>query len=487
MTGDSLLGRDTELRRVQSFLDSVATNGAALMLLGDPGVGKTSLLDAAAALGQATGMRVLRAVGTEFEVGISFAGLSQLLLPLSAEIDRLPPGQQAAVSLVLGSGGPAGGACRVSAAVLELLRAAAAARPLLIVVDDLPWLDRASASVLGAAARALHGDRVGVLTARRTGEESFFDATGLPELEMGPLDAVSAADLLRSGHPDVAAPVESQLLAAAQGNPLALLDLPAALSSAQRAGLDDLPAHLPLSRRLEGLYSSRVAALPWATRRLLLLAALHDASDLSELLTASGIGMGVPGLATAERAGLLVNYPDTGGVTFRHPVVRATVVATSTSSQRREAHRDLAGLLADDLERAARHMAEATVDPDEQVAGLLERAARSPLAARAQLASARGLFSALGATPWTARAEQELLASSPGSGHGGLARFELTPQERSVAELAAAGLANKQIADRLMISHRTVSAHLRAAFLKLGISTRAGLRDALDAADPASR
>ncbi len=260
----TLVGRDGELELLGSFLGEAAVHGGALLLSGDPGVGKTALLDAAAEQAAAAGTQVVRAAGVEFEADVSFSGLNQALLPLQAEFEQLGAVQREALSVALGFGGgrPPADRLIVSNAALALLREAAAARPLLLVVDDLPWLDRPSAAVLGFVARRLADSRVGFVAALRSDSEGFFDRGGLPELELQPLDDDHAKALVGERFPALAATVRRHVLAQAQGNPLALLELPAALSGAQRISLGPFPGALPHSRRLQALFAARVPTSP---------------------------------------------------------------------------------------------------------------------------------------------------------------------------------------------------------------------------------
>jgi DNA-binding CsgD family transcriptional regulator len=374
-SAEPLIGRDRDVGFLRAFVDQSAVGGGALLLSGDPGVGKTVLLDAAATHATAAGTRVMRAAGAEFEADLSFAALNQVLYPLLDGLPQLSALQGKALSVALGlSDGSPADRLVVSNAALALLLQAAAARPLLVIVDDLPWVDRASAVVLGFVARRLAGSRVGFLAAFRSGEESFFDRSGLPGYELQSLDDAAAAALVGDRFPALAPRVRQRLLADAQGNPLALLELPVALlGGPQRAGA--LPAVLPLSRRLQSLFASRVSGLPAAARELLLLAVLEGTGDLSVLKGAMSGQRGIEDLAPAERTRLVQVDQGTGRLVFRHPLTRSAVVELSTSDQRRRAHRVLAGQRADQPERRAWHLAEAAVGPDEEVAGLLEQVA----------------------------------------------------------------------------------------------------------------
>ena len=372
----SLIGRDDDLEYITAFVGQAAVSGGALLLSGEAGVGKTVLLDAAAAHAETAGSRVLRAAGAEFEGAVSFAGLNQLLGPLLGQGRGLSAAYRRALDVALGvREGSSPDQLLLSNAVLALLVQAAVPRPVLVVVDDLPWLDRASAVVLGVAARRLAGSRVGFLAVSRSGEDGFFDRGGLPVYEVRPLSEAAAAELVGDRFPSLALPVRQRLLADAQGNPLALLELPVALSGMQRAGTGPLPVLLPLSRRLQAVFESRITALPARTRHLLLLAALDGTGRLQTVQSAAPGPHGIDDLAPAERAGLVRVGEDGSRLGFRHPLTRSAVVALSTSAQRRRAHAALARHLTGEPERCAWHLAQAAAGPDERVAGLLEQTA----------------------------------------------------------------------------------------------------------------
>jgi predicted ATPase len=245
--GGKLVGRDRELGFLLEFFREAAVGGGALFLSGDPGVGKTALLNALAESASASGMTVLRVAGAEFEGEVSFAALNQALLGLLGEAGELGTAHREALHVALGLGaGPAPDRLLVSNAALALLRRSAARVPLLLIVDDLPWIDRASADVLGFVARRLVGTRAGLLVACRTGAPSYFDRAGIAEYELKPLDDDAAAELVATAFPDLGALVLSRVLDAAQGNPLVLLELPQALGEARRSATEPLPLVLPL-------------------------------------------------------------------------------------------------------------------------------------------------------------------------------------------------------------------------------------------------
>ncbi|HEV7419590.1 MAG TPA: AAA family ATPase [Mycobacterium sp.] len=409
--GETLIGRRGELATVRAFIQRARSDGEALLIFGEPGVGKTMLLDAAADMASAAGACVVRASGVEFEAGISFSGLNQTLLPLLAELAHLTAAYRNALNVALGFGeGPAPDRLVVSNATLALLRQAAVARPVLVVIDDLPWLDRASAEVLGFVARRLAGSRVGVLGASRSAEESFFDRVGLPELELQPLDDRAAGELVLAHFPTLGAAIRQRILSDAQGNPLALLELPSAWNAEPRSPLEGLPSTLPLSRRLQALFGSRIAALPPPSRKLLLLMALDGTGDVRVLRIVDGPTL--CDLDAAEQARL--TYMDRGshGLAFRHPLIRAAVVDLATADERREANRVLAELWADQPDRRAWHLAEATVEPDEDVAAPLEQAAHRVLARGDVVASVAALTRAAELSPLTRDRSRRLAAAA---------------------------------------------------------------------------
>ena len=371
--GADLFGRDAELGLLRSFVDRARRTGGALLLFGQPGVGKTALLDAARAYAEGVGTRVLRASGTQFESAHSFSALHQVVYPLIGDLAEVDPVHRTALGVALGlrEGRPAG-LLVIANAAMALLSHVAAARPVLLVVDDLPWVDRASAMVLAALARRVPGTKVGFLAGYRSDDESFFDRAGLPSHEVPPLAEEAAAALVAYRFPALAPPVSRRLLVEAQGNPLALLELPIALTGRQQSGLTRLPDVLPLSGRLQAAFESRIRALPAMTRSALLLAVLDGTGSLGTL---AALDAGAAALAPAERAGLVTVDERSGRMTFRHPLTRSAVVDLSTADERLRAHALLAERPPDNPERAAWHLAHATVGTNEQVAALLEDAA----------------------------------------------------------------------------------------------------------------
>ena len=364
----SLIGREEDLAVVRAVID----DGGALVISGDAGVGKSALLDAAAAYAVSTGRRLLRATGTQFEAQVSFAGLHQLMFPLLDRLDELDEMPRKALRSALGlAGGGVPDRMMISHAALELLARAAADAPILVVVDDLPWLDQVSNAVIGFVARRTGGTGVGFLASARTGED---EGSGLRMYELRPLSDVSSAALLDGRYPELGVRARRRLLDDAQGNPLALLELPVALST--RADDQPMPGTLPLTRRLQTVFAGRVRDLPAPARHALLLAVLDGTGDL-RVLRYGEPGSEADDLAAADRAHVIAI--DGAAVSFRHPLIRSAVVELATAGERRRAHQILAERRRDDPARRAWHLAEASTGPDEEVAALLQQVAHANL------------------------------------------------------------------------------------------------------------
>jgi DNA-binding CsgD family transcriptional regulator len=368
-----LVGRAAELERIDSLLERYGGASPALVLRGDRGIGKTALLDAAAGRATARGMQVLRAFGAEFEAGLPFSTLHQLVYPLRNRVDRFAGRERKALQQVLDLAPGLSPDPLVGAAVLALLSEAAAEQPLLLIVDDIPWTDPASAAALGFAARRFGSDPITFLAAARTGAHEHLDQAGLPEGIIGPLGARSAGELLDVHTPGLAPPVRRRMLAEAAGNPLALRELPALLDDRQRSGQDPLPEFLPLSGRLKAAFAEEIRTLPAATRDVLLHVALEPDINLAAIRKPADVDE----LAPAVQAD--VAHADAGGrrIWFRHPLIRAAIVHQTPPSERRVAHQALAIAMAGYPERRAWHLAEAATGPDEAVARALEDAAMS--------------------------------------------------------------------------------------------------------------
>ena len=393
-------------RTLQSARDG---HGGVLALYGDPGVGKTALLDYAAEAG--ADFTLVRAVGVEGEMELAFAAVQQLCSPSLHLMERLPEPQRVALSVALGlSAGPPPNTFLVGLAVLNLVSEAADEQPLLCLVDDSQWLDRASARVLAFVARRLLAERIAMIFAAR---EPIDALRGVAEFRVEPLSRRDARALLDSVLPArLDERVLERIVAETRGNPLALIELPRGLTPAQLAGGFGLPGALPLSARIEESFTRRLAQLPRDSRRLLLLAAA-DATGDAALLWRAAQQQGIPETAAAavESEGLLVLD---GSVVFRHPLVRSAVYGAADPAERRAAHRALAEETdpRTDPDRRAWHLAQSASAPDEEVAAELERSAERAQARGGFAAAAAFLERAAALTPEPVRRAQRALVAA---------------------------------------------------------------------------
>jgi DNA-binding CsgD family transcriptional regulator len=374
-----LVGRDGECTRIQALLDGIDRAGAALLVRGEPGIGKSALLDHAAELASARGFRVLRAVGVHAESQMPYSGLQELLHPLAGGHGRLPQVQQASLETAFGlADGPPAQPFLVGLATLTLLADAATERPVLVVVDDLHWIDLQSVTVLTFVARRVEHDRVVVMGSVRTGP-GYRDVAGaaLSELELTGLADADAAALLDRAAPDLAPAVRDRIHAESRGNPLALLELPIAHRGAAHLGCTGSePALLPMTERLERAFAERLATLPAPAAAALLVAALLTTDALAEILAATSVLAGAPcgvdAVEPAAAAGLIT--ASSASLRFRHPLVRSAVAQTAPLPRRQQAHAALAAVLTVDPYRSIWHLAMAVVGPDDAVADRLEEA-----------------------------------------------------------------------------------------------------------------
>ena len=383
-----LLGRERELFAIdQSLAAARLGRSGRLVIRGDPGIGKTALLEYAAE--QAGSMRLLSARGVEFEADVPFAGLSELLQPALDRLDRLPPFHAVALRSSLGLG-PRTEPDRliIGAAALGLISAYADEAPLLITIDDAQWLDRASSEAIGFVARRLVADPVAVVIAVREGEESPLLAAGLPELKLAGLDAQSAATLLsRAGSTAVSADVARKLVEATGGNPLALLELGPEANRMPIAPHDNLP----VATSVERAYLRRAAGLSEGARRVLLLIATSGTLEAGQIRrAATSMGLNPEAVEEAEAAALLVAQRG-GHIEFVHPLARASIYHSASPVDRRAAHRALAEVMtaSDDPDRRAWHLAGAAAGWDGAAAGALEAAARRARESSGYAAAAR--------------------------------------------------------------------------------------------------
>src|SRR5580693_1401485 len=337
-----LLDRLPERATLSGLLDAArAGRSGVLVMRGEPGIGKTALLEYA--VESASGLRVVRVAGVESEMELAFAALQQLCAPMLDKLAGLPDPQRAALGVAFGlETGAAPDRFLVGLATLSLLSEVAGQQPLLCVVDDAQWLDRASAQVLAFVARRLLADPVALVFATREPGEEFG---GLPELLVGGLGEADARELLGSvirGPLDER--VRDRILAETRGNPLALLELPRGVPPAELAGGFGLPAvpGVPgLPGRIEDSFRRRLEVLPAATQLLMLVAAAEPAGEPALVWRAAErLGIGAEALTSAADAGLLTIGER---VTFRHPLVRSAVYRAASPPDRRAAHQALAG------------------------------------------------------------------------------------------------------------------------------------------------
>jgi DNA-binding CsgD family transcriptional regulator len=367
-----LVGRSADLDVVRSFAAQYAAQGSALVVVGEPGVGKTALLDEVAVEGESAGARVLRAAGVEDEADVSYAGLSELLLTQASLIRSLDRHQASALETALGRRiADPPDQLAVADALQSLLRQVGRVRPLLLVVDDLQWLDKASAAVLGLVARRLAGSRVAFLGSTRHTHRGLLERSGFKEHQLLPLTDEQSAELLDSRFPGLAPHVRRHVLTVARGNPLALLELPGALAEAGGGPSAWPTGALPLSPRLQAAF--RLADLPHDARDALLLAALESSGNLHVLDTAAN-GRFLAGLASAESAGLVKVDDLRLHIEFSHPLAQSAIISQSTAGERRRVHRRLAAA-SGDADARAWHLAHAAIGLDESSAAALEAAA----------------------------------------------------------------------------------------------------------------
>ena len=368
-----LFGRQRESGLLDRVLESARDGrGGVLAVYGEPGVGKTALLDYAIEAGP--DFRVARTVGVEGEMELAFAALHQLCSPSLDVMEHLPDPQRDALEVALGlSAGRPANRFLVGLAVLNLLSEAAGEQPVLCVVDDAQWLDRASAHVFAFVARRLLAERIAMVFAAREPIEAL---AGFAELHVQPLGRRHARALLDSVLPArLDERVLERIVVETHGNPLALLELPRGLTPGQLAGGFGLPAALPLSARIEQSFARRLARLPRDARRLLLVAAADPTGDAAlEWRAAERLGIEGAAAHAAESDGL-VTFD--AGVVFRHPLVRSAVYRAAGADERSGVHRALAEATDPEVDpdRRAWHRAQAVAMPDEEVAAELEHSA----------------------------------------------------------------------------------------------------------------
>jgi DNA-binding CsgD family transcriptional regulator len=371
-----IIGRERELEILTGAVDAAAEAGCAIAVCGEPGIGKSVLIEAAARRGRERGYLVLRATGVEAESRLPFAGLHDLICPVVGAADALAPPLRRALLSAFGveeDGSPE--PFLICLAALNLLTGASASQPVAVIVDDVQWLDQPSQEALAFLARRVHDDHIIVVGGIRTGYATpFLPASGAP-LNIGPLDEESSRALLRACAPDLDPAGREQILEHAQGNPLALAELPDTWRGGSAAPAPVPGSPVPLSARLEQAFAGRLGELAPPTRDALLIAATDSESELAEILAAAsqlaGSQVPIDALDTAAAAGLLTR--DEVCLQFRHPLVRSAILGSESARRRQQAHGALAAVLAEQPYRRTWHRAQAVIGPDDGVADELER------------------------------------------------------------------------------------------------------------------
>ena len=415
--GPVLRGRRSECEALDQLVAGVlAGHSRALVLRGDAGVGKTALLDYLTA--SASGFRVARAAGVESEMELPFAGLHQLCAPMLDRLERLPDPQRDALGTAFGlSSGESPERFLVGLAALTLLSDIADERPLVCVVDDAQWLDRASAQALAFVARRLRAEAVAMVFAER---QATSELAGLPELALSGLAEADARVLLESV---VTGPLDERIrdriVAETDGNPLALMELPHGLTHAELAGGFGLSTGLALAGQIEESFQRRWSRLPPTSRELLLIAAAEPVGDpVTVWHAAELLGVGAHAAQPASGDGLV----EFGGrVRFRHPLVRSAIYRSSSPDDRLRAHRALAEATdpSADPDRRAWHLAQATSGFDESVAAELEESADRAQARGGLAAAAAFLRRAAALTPEPEPRARRILAAAQCSHEAG--------------------------------------------------------------------
>jgi DNA-binding CsgD family transcriptional regulator len=407
-----LLGRQAECQVLDRLLrEAVAGQSGAVVLRGEAGIGKTALL--AYVADRAQGAHIARAVGVESEMELTYNGLHQLCAPMLDGLDRVPQPQRTALATVFGlTEGPPPDRFLVGLATLTLFADVAEHKPLICIVEDAQWLDRASEQILAFVARRLLAERVAVVCAARTGIGDEVLA-GLPELSVGGLGGRDAlALLLENLQGPLDAAVSQRIVAESHGNPLALLEFPRTWSVAELAGGFGLPDGLAVTGRIEDSYVRRLHRLPADTQLLLLCAAAEPIGDPVLLHRAvESLEIDMAAADAAADAGLLTVA---GHVEFAHPLVRSAAYRSASTHDRRRVHRALADAIdaGTDPDRRAWHRARAARGPDETVAAELEQSAGRAQGRGGVAAAAAFLQRAVELTEHPARRAERALAAA---------------------------------------------------------------------------
>jgi DNA-binding CsgD family transcriptional regulator len=411
-----LVGRDSECSLIRQLLSQARLGqSGAMALVGEPGIGKTALLDYAAE--HSKGMSLLHARGIESEAVVPFAGLLELVRPILHNLDRIPGPQADALATALAlQAGVAYERFAVGAATLSLLAATAEDGPLLVILDDIHWLDGSSADAVLFAVRRLVADPIAVLLAAREGEPSLLDGSDIGGLPLAGLDRTATRALLAANAEEsISIQASDRLHALTGGNPLALLEV--GLESLSRGG--QILDAIPVTTRTARAFLGRSRSLSEGTRRLLVLTAASDDKSVVTLSKAAELlDLEMDDLDAAERAGLVVLSE--GSVQFRHPLVRSTIYSDAEPGWRRQAHRALASLSESNTDEHAWHLSAATTRPDDQVSAELENAAERAQLRYAYTEAASTFERAAHLSPDTSKASELLFKAADTAWLGGL-------------------------------------------------------------------
>jgi tetratricopeptide (TPR) repeat protein len=406
-----LLGRDSEVAVLTGVVAAGLEAGSAILVIGEPGIGKSALLDAARTAAKAAGYSVLRAMGVESEMHLPFGGLHQALSPLMDRLGRLAPTQQDALATALGlAAGPPPDLFLIAEAALCLLTGERARQPTTIVVDDVQWLDPQSHQILAFLAHRAAGSGLCVIGAMRTGHAGPFADADFPRLSVGGVDDATAEQILAAYAAALSSADLKRIREEAHGNPLALLELPRSWGDGQPA--DGLP--LAVSERLEQAFAGRVSELPQSTRDALLVAAVGSSNHTDEILAAVA-AFGTPRacrdvLEPAVAAGLIVDHETR--ISFWHPLVRSGIVQRETLARRHAAHAALAAVVTGDSYRRTWHRAWSIVGPDDDVADALAETVPDSLRRGAVMSAVASLERSAQLTSSSARRGQRLLQAA---------------------------------------------------------------------------
>ncbi len=406
----ALVGRDGEVVQLRGLLDLASEHGSVVLIRGAAGIGKTSLLGEAVSDARSRGFRVLTMTGIESEAHLPYAGLHQLLHPFIPQVENLPPPQKSALKTALGTTADvAPEMFLVALAALNLIEEVAGDRPIVVAADDIQWLDVATMAVLTFIARRVEPTNTLVLAAIREGYDSLLVAARVPELRLDALGEAASRELLDAVAPRLARQVRQRVLDEAEGNPLALIELPRAVVQPRNA----TDPGLPLTDRLERAFSAQAGSLPETTQSALLLAALDEGPSLPEVLAATRMLLktepDVDVLVPAFDAGLITLDEDQ--VRFRHPLIRSALEQAAPPGRRRDGHRAMASVIADP-DRRAWHRAASVLGTDDEAAGELEATAQRAQGRGATAIALRALELAANLTSETSTRIRRLLAAA---------------------------------------------------------------------------